>query len=181
MALPSKNTQLNEIANFDIFRNGGKGSGNFGHSGRPGEVGGSAGSGGGDSSTSKAGEDANEKYAKGSSEISKSIKKLSDDDYVYDSGASVWDKSEIKQTFERLQREAKSLEDYVRVRDKKDWNKEDLQQEFGLIRYYTDTLVPYLESRASVGKIYKRHLKEMKKIADIAKEAEGDYYEKKNK
>ena len=41
MALPTRNTQLNEIADFDTFYNGGKGSGNFGHSGRPGKVGGS--------------------------------------------------------------------------------------------------------------------------------------------
>lgn len=47
MALPTRNTQLNEIADIDTFYNGGKGSGNFGHSGRPGEVGGSAPSGSG--------------------------------------------------------------------------------------------------------------------------------------
>lgn len=42
MALPTRNTKLNEIAEFDTFYNGGKGSGNFGHAGRPGERGGSA-------------------------------------------------------------------------------------------------------------------------------------------
>ena len=41
MAIPSKQVKNNEIADFDTFYNGGKGSGNFGHSGRPGEVGGS--------------------------------------------------------------------------------------------------------------------------------------------
>ena len=42
MALPTKITKINSSENLDTFRNGGKGSGNFGHSGRPGEVGGSA-------------------------------------------------------------------------------------------------------------------------------------------
>ena len=42
MALPTRNTMINEIADFDTFYNGGKGSGNFGHMGRPGKVGGSA-------------------------------------------------------------------------------------------------------------------------------------------
>lgn len=42
MALPTKTTQLNEIASIDTFYNGGKGSGNFGHAGRPGEIGGSS-------------------------------------------------------------------------------------------------------------------------------------------
>lgn len=41
MALPTKHTMLNQSADFDTFRNGGKGSGNFGHSGRPGKIGGS--------------------------------------------------------------------------------------------------------------------------------------------
>lgn len=52
MALPTRNIQLNEIANIDTFYNGGKGSGNFGHAGRPGERGGS-GSGKGSSSSEK--------------------------------------------------------------------------------------------------------------------------------
>lgn len=42
MAIPTRNAQLNEIADFDTFYNGGSGSGNFGHAGRPGEIGGSA-------------------------------------------------------------------------------------------------------------------------------------------
>lgn len=46
MALPTKNTQLTEIAGLDTFRNGGPGSGNFGHAGRPGEIGGSSKQGG---------------------------------------------------------------------------------------------------------------------------------------
>lgn len=41
MAQPTKQAKQNEIAGLDTFRNGGKGSGNFGHRGRPGEVGGS--------------------------------------------------------------------------------------------------------------------------------------------
>lgn len=45
MALPSTITKLNSCGDLEIFRNGGKGSGNFGHAGRPGEVGGSAPSG----------------------------------------------------------------------------------------------------------------------------------------
>ena len=41
MALPIKIIKLNSSENLETFRNGGKGSGNFGHAGRPGEVGGS--------------------------------------------------------------------------------------------------------------------------------------------
>ena len=42
MALPIKIIKLNSSENLETFRNGGKGSGNFGHAGRPGEIGGSA-------------------------------------------------------------------------------------------------------------------------------------------
>ena len=47
MALPTRHTQLNEIADFNTFYNGGPGSGNFGHAGRPGERGGSSSGGSG--------------------------------------------------------------------------------------------------------------------------------------
>lgn len=191
MALPSKNVRLNEIADFDVFRNGGKGSGNFGHLGRPGEVGGSASSGGGaGASTSDGGAnkegDANDKFAKGGSDISKSMKKLSSEDYVYDSGASVWKESDTHKTFKKMEREVKDLSDYMKS-DRKEWKSDDLQRKFGMISYYTDTLIPYLESRAyyskgsGVDKMYKRHLKEMQKIAKIAKDAEDGYYDKKVK
>lgn len=238
MALPSKNTQLNEIADFDVFRNGGKGSGNFGHAGRPGERGGSSTNpvaigksfdkdrdGGGrlkeyehklrevekalkddayrdehfhglskerlEESKKQLKKDikkesdriADGKIKEGAKNIQKSVDKLSEQDYVYETGASVYDKGETYQTFKRLEREAKSLREYIERGSKG----EEVQRTAGLIRYYTESIIPHLESKAyyskgsGVDKMYKAHLKEIKKIAKIAGELEGDYYDKENK
>lgn len=97
MALPTRNTQINEIAGIEVFRNGGPGSGNFDHAGRPGEVGGSApeGSGGKSESSSDGAKTIDDRLKKVKDMIAKA-KKMSDEDFEDDDNflADVYDSAE---------------------------------------------------------------------------------------